>query len=118
MDAWKAYLLFAGLPIGVCFVVGALHGSRHGARRASIVAAAFGLSGVLCWSIAVGSHGHPPGALLLPAWIAAPIALILDGSSGTVIPSPWWHPWTAFAAYLVAAQLAKPSALLPSDDGQ
>ncbi len=115
MNEWKAYLLFGGLPIVICFVVGALHGSRRGARRASIVAAAFALSGVLCWSIAVGSHGHPPGAVLLPAWIAAPMALILGG--GTVIPSPWWHPWIAFAAYLVAAQLAKPGALLPSEDG-
>lgn len=115
MDAWKAYLLFAGLPAVVCFVAGALHGSRHGARRASIVAAAFGLSGVLCWSVAIG-NGHPPGAMLLPAWVAAPIALMGDSGSGTVLPSPWWHPWIAFAAYCVAARLAKPGALRPADD--
>jgi hypothetical protein len=105
----KIDLLLVGLPTLICLVVGALHGSRPQARPLAIALAGFGLSALLCWSIVVGSSGHPAGAALLPAWLVSPIALI---SGSTTWPSPWLHPWLSLLVYYAAAYLGRPSVLV------
>ncbi len=107
-------LLF--VPIVICIFAGAIHGSRPRARLPGIVIVAFLLSGLLCWSIGVGG-GHPPGAVVAPAWIVSPLSLLSGAENGDAFPSPWLHPWLAFAAYIAAARFARPTPM-PVRDGE
>jgi hypothetical protein len=110
VDVWMVVA-----PIVICFLTGAIHGSLPRARMPWIVLAAFLLSGLLCWSVVVGGVGHPPGAVVLPAWLVSPIALLSGDRNSAAFPSPWLHPWLAFAVYLVAARLARPTPALKND---
>ena len=99
-------------PVVICFIVGNRHGARRSVRWRWIGLAAFGLSLLLCWSI-IFANGHPPGVAVLPAWLVSPLALFDERSS--IWPSPWLHPWLAFAAYWLGAWLERSNGVTRPD---
>lgn len=93
--------LLAGLPALLALALGAWHGKRAKPRSiASILWAAILTSAVTCWTVAAVGSGHPPGALIVPAWFALFSWAIPGFGEARYTPTLWLSPWLTILAYV------------------